>query len=148
MPDKITKAVIVQGKVGDIYNMWANFESFPQFMKHIKAVTRTGEDTSHWVMEGPLGSDIEWDARTTTLDKNKRLAWSSFDGDIKTSGQVTFNELSPGETEITATVQYIPPAGKAGQVVAKIFEKPEEVLAEDLRNFKEYAEGAHTAATT
>ena len=35
--------------------------------------------TSHWVMKGPLGADIEWDAETTRLDENERVAWNSKD---------------------------------------------------------------------
>ena len=33
----------------------------------------------HWVMKGPLGTDIEWDAETTRMDENERIAWNSKD---------------------------------------------------------------------
>ncbi len=145
MTEKVTKSIIVQGEPGELFNMWANFENFPNFMENIKSVRKTSSDTSHWVMEGPMGMDIEWDARVTTLDKNKRIAWNSFEGDIKTSGQVTFNGLPHGETEITATVQYIAPGGAVGEAVAKLFENPKEKLTQDLQNFKEYVEGDHSS---
>ena len=139
MPEQTTKSIIVKADVADVYNIWANFENFPHFMKNIKSVKKTGDRLSHWVMEGPLGKDIEWDAETTRLEANQRIAWNSRDGgDITTSGQVTFKDLPHGETEVTVTLQYVPPAGALGEAVAKLFNNPEKQLEEDLNNFKEY----------
>src|SRR5690349_5943572 len=142
MADQVTKDIIVKANIDDVYAIWADFEQFPRFMTYIKSITKMGERTSHWVMEGPLGKDLEWDAETTTLEHNKRIAWNSRDGgDIKTSGQVTFNDLGHGQTEVTVTLQYVPPAGKLGEVVAQLFSDPHKRLDEDLHNFKTYAEG-------
>jgi len=141
MADQVTKDIIVKANIDDVYAIWADFEQFPRFMTYIKSITKTGARTSHWVMEGPLGKDLEWDAETTTLEPNKRIAWNSRDGgDIKTSGQVTFNALAQGQTEITIMLQYVPPAGKIGEFVAQLFSDPDKRLDEDLRNFKAYVE--------
>ena len=145
MADQVTKAIIVKANVDTVYGIWADFEQFPHFMRYIKSISKTGDRTSHWAMEGPLGKTLEWDAETTTLEPNKRIAWNSREGgDIKTSGQVTFNALSPTQTEITVTLQYVPPAGKLGEVVSNLFSDPEQRLDEDLQNFKAYTEGTHS----
>jgi uncharacterized membrane protein len=142
MADQFTKEIIVKASIDDVYNVWSNFENFPYFMKYIKSIRKTGDRASHWVMEGPLGKDIEWDAETTRLEQNKRIAWNSRDnGDITTSGQVVFTPLGQDQTQIAVTLQYVPPAGKLGEVVANIFSNPEKQLEEDLRNFKGYIEG-------
>lgn len=143
MPSQVTKSIIVNRDVEDIYKLWADFENFPEFMKHIKSITKTGDRTSHWVMNGPLGILIAWDVETTSLEENKRIAWSSkdSDGDIKTSGQVTFNPLPQGQTEVTVLLQYVPPAGAAGSMASGLISNPGSRLEEDLRNFKSYAEG-------
>ena len=149
MADQFTKQIIVNASVAEAYNAWANFENFPYFMRYIKSVRKTGDRTSHWVMDGPLGKEIEWDAQTTTMEPNDRLAWNSRDnGDITTSGQVVFKSLANDQTHITVTLQYVPPAGKLSEVVARIFSNPEAQLEEDLANFKEYIEGhrSRTAA--
>lgn len=149
MADQFTKEIIVKASVADVYDVWANFENFPQFMKYIKSIRKTGDRTSHWVMEGPLGKDIEWDAETTRLEPNKRIGWNSRDnGDITTSGQVVFTPLGQNETQVAVTLQYVPPAGKLGEVVAKIFSDPEEQLEEDLRNFKAFIEGNRSRTAT
>jgi uncharacterized membrane protein len=140
MTDMITKSIIIKAPVSRTYELWANFDNFPNFMSNIKSVVKTGDKTSHWVMEGPLGKDLEWDAQTTDIQQNKRIAWNSIRGDIKTSGAVTFSELAHEETQVTVMLHYVPPAGKLGDAVAHIFDNPEKKLEEDLKKFKRYAE--------
>jgi uncharacterized membrane protein len=139
-PKLVTKSIIVKAETADAFKIWANFENFPRFMQHIKSVNKAGEEMSHWIMEGPLGTRIEWDAKVTRYEENKRIGWSSIRGDIKTSGQVTFNSLPSNETEVTVTLQYVPPVGLAGEVIAELFDNPERKLEEDLRNFKRFME--------
>jgi len=149
MADQVTRDIIVKARVSDVYELWANFENFPHFMKYISSITKTGDRTSHWVMDGPLGKQLEWDAETTMLEPNKRIAWNSRDGgDIKTSGQVTFNSLANDQTEITVLLQYVPPAGALGEFIANLFSDPEKRLDEDLRNFKAYVEATDSRAAT
>jgi uncharacterized membrane protein len=148
MPEQVTRSIIVKASVDDVYAIWSNFENFPNFMKHIESVRKTGDMTSHWVMKGPLGKKLEWDAETTRAEPNTRIAWNSREGgDIKTSGQATFTELPHGETQVTVMLQYVPPAGKLGEVAADLFDDPEKRLEEDLKNFKAYVEGMPSRAT-
>jgi uncharacterized membrane protein len=139
--ERVIKSIIVGQDAGQVFKLWADFENFPEFMKNIKSVKKTGDRTSHWVMEGPMGTTIEWDAQTTQFDENQRIGWSSTGGDIKTSGQVIFAPLPQGQTEVTVTLQYIPSDSLAGGVATALFANPEQQLEEDLRNFKRYAEG-------
>jgi uncharacterized membrane protein len=149
MAEQVTGSIIVGVDVATAYALWADFQNFPRFMKNIRSVTLTGSETSHWVMNGPLGKDVEWDARVTRLEPNKRIAWtSSEESDVRTSGQVTFNALGPQETEITVMMHYVPPAGAAGEAIAKLLSDPAGQLEEDIRNFKAYAEGRLSAAGT
>lgn len=147
MAEQTTKSMIVGAPAAEVFATWANFENFPHFMNHIKSVTRTGERTTRWVAEGPLGRDVEWEAETTRYEPGKRIGWHSMaDSPIRTSGQVTFNELPNGQTEVTVTLQYVAPGGAAGEKLAHLLANPEEMLEEDLRNFKAYVEGRVPAA--
>jgi uncharacterized membrane protein len=142
MAGQITRSLIVKASPEEAFQAWSNFENFPFFMKYIKSVTKTGTKTSHWEMEGPVGKTIEWDAEITRVDPNKRIGWSTKDrdGDITTSGQVTFNPLPQNETEVTVLMQYHPSGGKAGEIIANLFANPEKRLEQDLQNFKNYLE--------
>ena len=143
MSHQITKSIIVQGDAADLFDLWADFENFPNFIKEIKSVEKIDEYTSHWVMEGPFGVTIEWDAETTRLEPNRRIAWSSKgdSGDITTSGQVTFTPLPQRETEVTVTLHYAPRTSLPHEIAVPLFNNTEERLLRDLRNFKAYAEG-------
>jgi uncharacterized membrane protein len=149
MNEPIVQTITVKGDLAGIYQMWANFENFPIFMQNIKSVTKVNDKVSHWMMEGPLGAKVEWDAETTRLDQNQRIAWNSKDNSpLKTSGQVIFTELAPNETQITVTLQYAPPAGMVGDMVAQLFSHPEKRLSEDLQRFKEHVESTATRIHT
>jgi uncharacterized membrane protein len=142
MTQQITKSIIVKANITHVYGLWSNVENFPRFMEHIELVEKTSPTTSRWIMAGPVGMRIDWQAELTRQELNKRLAWNSKDHDglITTSGQVTFNALSDRETEVTVVMNYAVPGGKLGQIVAEWFADPDALLTADLRRFKALAE--------
>jgi uncharacterized membrane protein len=136
---QVTRSIIVQGSPQPIFELWADFETFPQFMQHLKSVKKTSDGTSHWVFEGPMGQTAEWDAQVTTFEPGKRLAWNSAEGgDVKTSGQVTFESLPNDQTQVTLLMQYVPQGALA--TVGSWFQS-DKAIDESLRQFKAYAEG-------
>lgn len=141
MTTEVTKSIIVGREVGDVYGLWSDFTNFPRFMEHIVAVDPIDGDRTHWVMRGPAGRSLEWDAETTRMEANDRIAWKSVGGDIQTSGQVTFKELPDAQTEVRVTLHYQPPTGKLGAAAAALFGQPDRQLTEDLLHFKAMAEG-------
>jgi uncharacterized membrane protein len=145
MADQITKSIIVDGRPSDVFNLWANFQNFPHFMKYVKSVVPMGDRKSRWVVEGPMGKDVEWIAEVTRFEPGQRIGWSTKDrhddSNGTTSGQVTFAEVGTDQTEVTVMMQYVPPAGALGEAVAKVFSNPDRRLEEDLQNFKKFAEG-------
>lgn len=142
MAQQITKSIIVKANITQVYGLWSNVENFPRFMEHIELVEKTSPTTSRWIMAGPAGVRVDWQAELTRQELNKRLAWNSKDHDglITTSGQVTFNALSDRETEVTVVMNYAVPGGKLGEIIAEWFADPEELLTADLRRFKALAE--------
>jgi uncharacterized membrane protein len=137
---KITHTLIIKGSPAELYQIWADFERHPEFSENLKEVKILDEKTSHWVMEGPLGKDIEWTAKMTRDEAGKRIAWQTLEGDVKNSGQITFEDLSNNETQVTVTMIYIPPAGKLGEIGAKVLADPAERVEKDLYAFKKYVE--------
>ena len=141
MSNQIIKSVIVEGIAMHNYLRWADFESFPKFMKEIKSVEKIGDNTYHWIMQAPIGTNIEWYTEVTRWDEGKRIAWHSIGGDIKTSGQVTFTALSNAETEVTIMVHYAPAADLDEALTADLFSNIDERVGRTLRNFKALVEG-------
>lgn len=140
MSNQATDTIIVKGSVDEVYKLWADFENFPKFMEPIKSVEKIDDRRSRWVVEGPFDTTIQWQAETTTLEENKRIAWNSIEGDVKTSGQVTFMQLPEDQTQVTVTLQYTPKAGLSSVIADKLFGDLEGQLKENLRRFKVFAE--------
>ncbi len=136
----VVKTVIVNAPISQVFSFWKNFENFPRFMENVESIQITGPDETHWKAKGPLGTAIEWDAKTTYVEENKKIAWQSTGGQIETHGAVTFESAGTDQTKVTVGLEYDPAGGALGEAVARLFSDPEAKLEEDLHRFKKVAE--------
>ena len=135
MAQNIHQSIEVQAPLQDVFTYWSNLENFPQIMSNIEEVRLTGQETSHWRIKGPLGTDIEYDARTTEMNPERGIGWQA-EGEVDNSGQVRFEEVAEGRTRIDVTLTYgDPPGGRLGELAAETIQNPERELGEDLENF-------------
>ena len=106
-------------------------------MEHLGSVSMREEGISHWVAKAPAGIPVEWDARTINEVEDKVIGWQSLEGSmIATAGSVNFDDATHG-TRVTVHLQYNPPGGKVGAIVARMFgEEPSQAIREDLGRFK------------
>ncbi|MEJ7843972.1 MAG: SRPBCC family protein, partial [Rubrobacter sp.] len=145
MAEPITGSIEVEAPVAQVYEYWSNLENLPSFMKNIEEVRSTGPDTTHWVVKGPLGYRAEFDARTTQDEQNSAIGWNTVDGDVQTSGQVRFQEMTPNRTKVEVQMKFAnPPGGKAGEAVSRLTSGPKAIMLQDLKNFKDIMEGTAT----
>lgn len=145
MAQRIEGTIEVDAPVAEVYDYWKNLENLPRFMSNVEDVSMTGPSTSHWKVKGPIGTSVEFDAKTTQNRENEALAWNTEDGDIETSGQVRFQEITPNRTRIEVQMNWAdPPGGKVGEVVTGMFAGPKTMFEQDLRNFKDIIEGTAT----
>ncbi len=134
-----TRYAEVAAPVEKIYAYWKNFENFPTIFSDVEKVIVDGEN-SHWVVKGPAGKTVEWDARISEDVPNERIAWESLgDSEVNTSGAVRFDASGEG-TKLTVALSYDPPAGKVGQIVAEIFKDPDKQLEVALDEFRKVVE--------
>lgn len=141
---RVEQSIRVQAPVEVVYRFWRNFENFPRFMEHVKDVRLLNPDGTlcHWVLEGPLGTQAEFDARITQDEANRSIGWSSVEGTVGSSGNVTFTETEHN-TLVHAIVQWHdPPAGPIGELASTLLQDPERMLREDLERFKHVVEGS------
>jgi uncharacterized membrane protein len=135
--------ITVNRPVAEVYAAWRELENLPRFMAHLQEVRPVGHERTHWRAAVPAGIDIEWDAEITSERIDEHLEWRSVgDATVRNSGRVDFRP-APGRhaTEIRVHLDYEPPAGKLGAVVAKLFgEEPDQQVRDDLRRFKQLLE--------
>jgi uncharacterized membrane protein len=147
---KHIKYITINQPPTEIYRFWRNFENLPRFMEHLKEVKITGANTSHWIVKGPAGTTVEWDAVIHNEIPNKLIAWRSVEtSDVNNAGSVEFNSAREGQaTDLKVEISYEPPAGKIGTTLAKLFgEEPGQQLEDDLRHLKHLLEKRLTPET-
>ena len=147
----VRESVRLEVPLGDVYRFWRRLENLPRFMTHLDQVTEGADGQSHWMASGPAGLVVKWDAEIINEVENKLIAWRSLPGsDIVTAGSVNFDAARGGRsTQVSIHLQYAPPAGKAGALVASLFgREPSQTIREDLRRFKQQLEAGESPRAT
>ncbi len=136
----VSAGVTVQPSAEEAYGLWRDFARLPEFMTHLRSVSADG---THWVAEAPVKDAVEWDAEVLTDEPARELSWRSVDGaDVPNSGVVRFGPAPGGRgTEVRVELTYEPPAGRAGNAVARLLgQEPRQQVTDDLRRFKQILE--------
>jgi uncharacterized membrane protein len=139
----VYESVRLEAPVADVYRFWRHLENLPRFMSNLESVTVTSRGRSHWIAKGPGGVSVEWHAEVINEVENQVIGWRSLlGGDVSTAGSVNFDAVRDGrETQVTVHLQYAPPAGRVGSLVASLFGRaPSQTIREDLRRFKQLIE--------
>ncbi len=143
----IQKTVHVNAPVHDVYEFLSNYENFPQFMRNIRSVQIYPDGRSHWIVAGPLGANVEWDAVTTRTERDRLIEWSTIVGSpVEHAGTIRLDSEGEATTRVQVRMSYNPPAGPVGHAVAKFFgADPKSEMDEDLMRLKNALETAGTA---
>lgn len=146
---RVEKSIRVAASAMDAYTYWRNFENFPNFMQNVSEVRLLDPDgkESHWVIEGPLGAKAEFNARITQDEPGKSIGWNSIDGNLGTTGNVTFSETEKNTVVHVIMQWYDPPGGAVGEAAARLLQNPDVMLETDLHRFKEVVEGGVAGRT-
>ncbi|MFC4929554.1 SRPBCC family protein [Massilia sp. GCM10023247] len=138
---ELEKSIRIDASPEDVYELWSNYENFPRFMSHVIEVRDLGRRRSHWVVQGPAGTQFEFDSVLTEQSKGRRLAWRSEPGaEIENAGSVQF-EPYRGGTLVTVRLSYTPPAGALGHGLASLLgSDPKRQMDDDLARMKHFVE--------
>jgi uncharacterized membrane protein len=134
----------------ELFNFWRNFENLPRFMTHLKSVKCDGPNRSHWIAKGPAGASVEWDAEIINEEPNALIAWRSLENaTVHNAGSVRFLPSGNGRgTEVRVVIDYIPPAGRMGNSLARFFGADlKQIVHNDLRQFKQLMETGEIPTT-
>lgn len=141
----VEHSCIIDRPAAELYRYWRDFTNLPLIMRHLESVTVRPDGRSRWVAKAPAiaGGTVAWDAEILHDQPDRLIAWRSLAGaDVDNSGSVRFVEARGGRgTQVHVVIEYIPPAGRLGQWVARLFgEEPHQQIRDDLRNFKRVLE--------
>lgn len=140
---KIEESIAVNRAPEELYALWKEPANLPRFMDWIERVEPIDALHARWIANGPAGTSISWVAEVINDVPNSILAWKSVDdADIRNAGSVHFRRTADGlGTEVTLIVEWLPPGGRAGMIVARLLgAAPERRVRQGLEKFKEMAE--------
>lgn len=141
------KEITVNAPVDEVFRFWANFENFPRFMEHVREVKDSGNGRSRWIVGGPAGAPVSFEAELTRLVHNQVIAWKTVPGAIIRHAGIVKFEPCDGGTRLDIRMSYNPVAGALGHVVASLFRAdPKHALDEDMVRFKSLLEHGKTTA--
>jgi len=140
----VDERITIARRPEEVFEFWRDLANLPRFLSHLERIDVIDGRRSHWVVQGPAGMHVEWDAELINEIRPDLLAWRSLPGaDVASAGSVQFRPLGPTETELRVRMQYAPPAGRAGAAVARwMGDSPESMLRTDLRRLKDILEAA------
>lgn len=138
---QVEKTIRIDASPEQVFDLWTDYERFPHFMANVEEVRDLGADLSHWKVKGPGGKSYEWDSILTEKSRPHLLAWRSVPGaKVEQWGEVVLEPIRTG-TKVTVRMTYLPPAGKAGQVMASLLgSNPKAQLEDDLERLKDLLE--------
>ena len=141
---KVDKSVEVRRSPMELYHFWHQLTNLPEIMPHVISVTLQ-DSRSHWVVAGPAGKQVEWDAEFINEKPGELISWQSLPGSqVQSAGSVRFDPIGDGQsTRVRVVFEYLPPAGKAGDFIARLLgSAPDQQLEADLWRFKERMESS------
>jgi uncharacterized membrane protein len=137
------RAVMINRPRQELYDFWRDFRNLPTFMENVKAVELMESGRSSWIIAGPGGADVELVSEITEDRPGEYIAWrSTQESDIDHTGWIEFRDNPFGRgTEVRVFVDYDPPAGALGKIVAKVMQREPRIQARrELRRFKQLME--------
>jgi uncharacterized membrane protein len=147
---KVQKTVTIKAEPQEVYKFWRNFENLPRFTENLFSVSETQPGLTHWRARGAGDLELEWDARIVEDTPGERISWTTVEeSPVQHNGSVRFTVAPGGRgTEVKVVLRYEIPAGRLGQLVAKMLgEEPGQQLDADLRRLKMFLETGEVART-
>ena len=133
----VQKTLNVDAPLEEVFSFWTDYQNFPRFMRNVRDV-QVHDDLSHWVVSGPAGVPVEWNAQLEEVVPNELIKWhSTNDSAVKHEGWVRFEQNGHGGSRITVRLCYVPPGGAFGHAVAALFgADPKSEMDSDLLRMK------------
>jgi uncharacterized membrane protein len=139
----VEEGIAIDKSPEELFRFWRNLENLPKFMKNLRSVEVYDDHRSRWVAAGLGGKRVEWEAEIINEERDHLIAWRTLPGaDIQHTGSVRFVKGPAGlGTQVRVTMEYLPPAGRIGVAIARLFNSaPDQEIHDDLRRLKHLIE--------
>jgi uncharacterized membrane protein len=140
---RLERSVQIGRPAEEVFAAWSRFEELPGKISALRQVEVDGE-RSTW--EGDIdGRSFQFDAVVAQVIPNESIGWKSVRGP-QHSGRINFARLGD-DTLVHVTMNYAPPLGRFGRLLAPITDYLESRIEEALRDFKRALEESPEAGS-
>jgi uncharacterized membrane protein len=147
---RVNESIVIDRPAPQLFTFWRDLRNLPHVVSHVERIDVLDDRRSHWVLRGPAGIRVSWDAEILNEVPSELIAWRSLPGsDVASAGSVRFQPTADGAaTEVRVKMQYEPPGGKLGASIAWLAgQGPAALLREDLQRFKQLLENGTASET-
>jgi uncharacterized membrane protein len=139
---EVHRTIAIEAPLTRVFEFWADPRNFPQFMSHVQEVRPLDGSRYHWMLAGPGGVSVEWDAEVTAFVPNERIEWRSTpDCGLEQWGSVQFESTGEFGTQVAVRLSYVPPGGPLGHAVSRLLgADPGSEMDADLMRLKSVIE--------
>lgn len=126
-----------------VWPLVRDYSLFPQLMPDVREVRLSeGGRRSHWVISGPAGIPVRFDAEETKREEGREIAWKTTEGQlIAHAGTLRLDPEGDRGTRVQVKLTYNPVVGGVGHAVATLLRAdPRHKLHEDLQRLKSFME--------
>ncbi len=139
----IQKSLYIEAPLDHVYAFTTTYANLSLFVSVVLDVRDLRGGRSHWIVSGPDGQPVAWNAVVTEAEPNRLMAWRSEPGSVlDNAGVVRFGAEGTG-TRIDFRFCYSPPGTRAGRSLAEFFSAdPRPSVNEDVARLKALLESA------
>jgi uncharacterized membrane protein len=150
----ITHKVHINAPVERAYQAYRNYYGLSSKMTDVEtvqvdtdAVTQTEAKVLHWKVKSKAGIPLEWEANVVSELENKEIRWAENEhSTIKTHGSVQFYKVDSNTCEVVVECHYNVAGNDALASIGEIFANPQELLEDNLHDYKLHVESLSIAA--
>ena len=99
------KNLTIKASPQQVFDYWADFRHFQQFIPIIERIDILDDQRSRWVIHAPLSHRVTFESLITTFEPGKNLVWESRHADGFARGNLRLIE-SGGHTRVELDFEY------------------------------------------
>lgn len=147
--NRIEASVTIRRAVEDVFRFYRDFKNLPGFLGDVMAVEQTGQATSRWTIQGPLGIRVNWKIKVTEERVNELIRYETVTlPGLRTCWEIYFSPgPEAGETEVREVMKT--PLGRLGSAALALIGKfPAQEVASNLHRLKQVMETGSVTDTS
>ena len=101
----LKKKLTINASAQQVFDYWADFRHFQQFIPIIKSIEILDDRRSRWLIHAPLGHNVSFESLITTFEPGKTLIWESSHADGFARGELRLFERD-NKTRVELDFEY------------------------------------------